>query len=540
MYKTDQSPSENPQPKESILARLLQSLSSRFGIPSLRVRIILLFLLVSLVTGIPLILARNLATPALVLVVILVIFTMIILSILLSGTITHPITQITKIAQKITTGDLSIQAQETPDELGLLAHAINRMTAELRRMMVNMEQMVAQRTTELARVSEQMRKRAIQLQSITEVAHAITSVQDLDILLQQVTELISKNFGFYHVGIFLLENNGEFAALKASNSEGGQLLRRKGHQIKVSEESIVGNAIEKGIPRLVQNVSSDPAYPFQPELSATRSEAALPLRVGDRVIGALDVHNLEPAAFKEEDVALLNTLANQVAIAIENTRLFTETRSALAEAQILHRQYLRQAWSEAVTERRRNGYEYANGRLSPITDQGQEDIWKAIEEGKIIHLGKSEGDTRLEEQPGSRALIIPISVRGQVIGMYNLGEPEETRLWSEEEINLVKTVADQVGLAIENARLLEETQRRAEREHMVSDITTKLRASNDPQVILQTAVQELRQALRAKRAQVITQPDAESGNLLTTKVAPKAVHQEISQPDTTTEPGGNR
>ena len=242
---------------------------------------------------------------------------------------------------------------------------------------------------------------------------------------------------------------------------------------------------------------------------------ALPLKIGEKVIGALDVQSKVPAAFKEEDIALLTTLSDQVAIAIENSRLFGETQQALVESQTAQREYLRTEWEKVSSQQGLIGYQYTYGRVTSLLQRGDGLIWKELDQ-QDVNSSKGyrsyDSQDQLEGHP-SRSLagdmvdelVIPITLRGQVIGMVKLQEIDQTRAWDDEEIFLIKAVADQVGLALENARLLEATQRRAEREYLVGQITTKLRASNDPQVILQTAVTELRKALHAQKAQVIIQ-----------------------------------
>jgi GAF domain-containing protein len=239
---------------------------------------------------------------------------------------------------------------------------------------------------------------------------------------------------------------------------------------------------------------------------------------------------MQPTAFTEEDIALLSTLADQIAIAIENARLFTETRSALAELQTLHRQYLQDQWKQVITERGKAGYEYRLGRLDPIyvavegepaaaahpsvKETDTNELWTVAEQGEptimIVPASATPSHTKGPAED-RHVLLAPITVRGQVIGILRLENPTiqgtKARPWSEADRELVKSVADQIGQALENARLLEETQRRAEREHLVSEITNKLRASNDPQVILETAIAELRQALRAKQAQILLPPE---------------------------------
>jgi GAF domain-containing protein/HAMP domain-containing protein len=421
------------------------------------------------------------------------------LAVVITRRLTSPILNLTKAAERVTAGDLWIQAPESRDEIGVLGNAFNVMTSELRRTMEGLEHRVAERTAELAKASFQAERRADQLQTIAEVAHTIASIQDPEVLLKKVTQLISERFAFYHVGIFLVDNTREYADLQAANSEGGQRMLSRNHRLKIGQEGIVGYAIHSGKARIALDVGADAVFFDNPDLPYTRSEMALPLKVGDSVIGALDVQSMEQAAFTEDDISLLGTLADQVAIAIENVRLLTETQIALTELQTLHRQYLRQEWSQVVAERGRSGFEYRFGKVRPLLPERTDEVWEKLEESGQAIILKREA---LENRHSTATLAAPITVRGQNIGYLNLEEIDPNRHWTKDELNLLQEVADQVGLAIENARLIEQTQQRAEREHLVASITTRMRESSDPTQILETAVYELKQALRVKQVQV--------------------------------------
>ncbi len=173
---------------------------------------------------------------------------------------------------------------------------------------------------------------------------------DLETLLSQVTNLISERFDFYHVGIFLVDPAGQYAVLRAANSEGGQRMLARQHKLRVGQVGIVGYATGTGQARIATDVGEDAIYFNNPDLPRTRSEMALPLKDGEKVIGALDVQSMKSNAFSTEDIELFNTLADQVAVAIVNSRLYEETQQALKEMQEINRQYLRQSWSEKLDE----------------------------------------------------------------------------------------------------------------------------------------------------------------------------------------------
>ncbi len=415
--------------------------------------------------------------------------------------LTRPIARLTQTVERVSNGDLWAQAPESQDEIGLLAAAFNTMTTELRRTLEGLEQRITERTSQLARVSEQMKHRAYQLQTVTQVAKMVASIQEQEKLLPMITQLISDRFDYYHTGIFLIDPQGEYAVLRAANSEGGQRMLARNHKLKVGQEGIVGHVTGEGLPRIALDTGADATFFDNPELPNTHSEIALPLKIGDKVIGALDVQSEKPNDFDEEDVVVLSTMADQVAIAIENARLFSETNNAFIELQTLHGQYLQKQWSQAVITKGKTGYRYLNGRLLPVTKTVDSQPWEGFSGGEPAVIDVPPEN--LESSGTAAHLMVPIMVRGQIIGMYDLGEPERPGGWEKEDIQFVKSVADQVGLALENARLLEQTQIRAEREHLVSEITSKMRATNDPNVILETAKRELLQALRATKADIV-------------------------------------
>jgi GAF domain-containing protein/HAMP domain-containing protein len=430
--------------------------------------------------------------------------------------LTSPISRLTHAAERVTSGDLWIRAPEGNDEVGLLGNAFNIMTSELRRTLEGLEQRVAERTADLARASSEAQRRATQLEIISDVIRTIASIQDHDQLLSQVAQLISERFRYYHTGIFLIDKASSFAILKATNSEGGQRMLQRNHRLKVGEEGIVGYVTANGQPRIAHDVGKDAVFFDNPDLPYTRSEMALPLKVGNEIIGALDVQTMEQSAFSEEDVNILSTLADQVSLAIENVRLYSETRSALEEMKVLHRQYLREAWNTVSSERSSLGYQYDFGALSSVQSAVPEQLWKLLEESDapVVADPPTPGENEPAGQVGGREVMAPIKIRGHLVGMVKLQEGQQARSWTEDELGLIHAVADQIGLAIENARLIQQTQRRAEREHLVAEITSRMRASNDPQQIIETASRELRRALGARETNIILPASAKPAQQL--------------------------
>jgi PAS domain S-box-containing protein len=338
--------------------------------------------------------------------------------------------------------------------------------------------------TELKHTGEALKQRAAQFEALAQVTQAITSIRDLKELLPHITSVISEKFGFYHVGIFLMDEVNEYAVLSAANSEGGRKMLERRHRLRVGAEGIVGNVTSTGEPRIAMDVGQDPVFFNNPELPDTHSEMALPLKSEGRIVGALDVQSTERGVFSDEDVQMLSLLASQVSLAIENARLFDETRSALAEAEIVTRQFTREAWGRLPTEQHLIGYRYNLTGASPL-----EKHVPLAEPGK-----QNEADQ----------VVVPIELRGETIGTL-IVQSLSTDGLNQDQIDLIKAVAERVALSAENARLFEETTRRAERERLVSDITGKIRSVNDPQSMIRMAMEELRKALGASRVEVIPQ-----------------------------------
>lgn len=247
-------------------------------------------------------------------------------ALLANTSIFKPIATLTQVADDISKGNLDIRitSLDSNDEIGVLARAFKKMAEYLIEANTELEQRVADRTRDLERHSAY-------LEASAEVARDATAAGKLDELLNRAVNLIWDRFGFYHAEIFLVGERGEYATLRAATGEAGRKMLEQGHKLKVGEAGIVGYVTGTGQPRIAPDVGSDPVHFKNPLLPETRSEMALPLKVGDQVIGALDVQSRERAAFDENDVRVLQTMADQLAVAFEKMRLFEQTQAALEE-----------------------------------------------------------------------------------------------------------------------------------------------------------------------------------------------------------------
>jgi PAS domain S-box-containing protein len=338
--------------------------------------------------------------------------------------------------------------------------------------------------TERKRTGEALKQRAAQFEAIAEVARTIVSSQDMETLLPQITRFVSEKFGFYHVGIFLLDENREYAVLNAANSEGGKRMLHRGHKLKIGQTGIVGYVAATGAPRITLDVETDTAFFNNPDLPETRSEMALPLKVADEIIGVLDVQSVEPNAFQQEDAEVLSTLADQVAIAIQNARSYGTMQELLKEAQKTSGTYLGDSWHALRSQEQHIGYIVSEDTLKPLS--------KPVTSAKADRAIANK-ETVIENGI-SASITVPIRLRNEVIGVMDICVPEEHE-WDPDEVDIVEAVAERLSLALETSLLVRTTQRRAEIERLTADISGKISAATQFDSILRTTTEELSHAL---------------------------------------------
>lgn len=418
-----------------------------------------------------------------------------------SNLFTRPILDLTDSAVKISAGDLTAETRVTSrDEIGVLGNAFNSMTTQLKESIDTLESRVRERTQQISMQNETLLYRSRQLQTVADVARGIVSTTDFESLLTSIATLISDRFNYYHVGIFLIDESGENALLRASNSVGGQHMLERQHKLKVGQVGIVGYVTGSGQPRIATDVGKDAVFFNNPDLPETKSEMALPLKIEDRVIGALDIQSVVSNAFTEDDTGLFATLADQVSIAINTNQLLSNTENALAEAQNLHRQYLEQEWTRRATEEDLANYKYTSQGLQQ-TEEALPEIRMVLDSNRPVTRSYVPEDK--DSEPYS-VLAVPILLRGQAIGVIHLRQNgEQEFVWSENELITVQNVADQVAQTLESARLFEQTIRRADRERRVLEITNKIRSSNEPQRMLEVTLEELKKHLGASQTQIV-------------------------------------
>lgn len=360
-----------------------------------------------------------------------------------------------------------------------------------------LEERVNQRTTDLDAANRFNSQRARQFEAIAKVVRAISSIQDLDALFPRIAQVVSEQFETYHTGIFLLDAQREFAVLRASNSEGGKKMLARSHKLQVGQTGIVGFVTATGQPRIALDVGADAVFFDNPDLPDTRSEIALPLRYAGQIIGALDVQSTEANAFGQNDIEALITLADQIAVAINNTLILEEARKAFTESQNRSSEATLESWKVMQPKSLGLGFQLIGSAIQPLEKPLEEDhIQEAMAQDKPILSKKGDGLS---------SLAIPIRLRGKVIGVMNLRSRNNYSL-SQDDADIAEAVSERLSLAIETATLLQTTQHRADIERVTTDISSKISSSTHFETILQTAAQELSRALGGSDVLVQIEP----------------------------------
>jgi len=376
-----------------------------------------------------------------------------------SKSVSDPMKELINTFNKIEKGDLTARAPVTAtDELGIVTMHFNRMVAQLEALQNTQEQQVAERTK--------------QLTASNEVGRVAASSLDPDELLGRVIRLFPDQFGYYYAAIYLLDSTEKWAELKEASGDAGKVLMKNHHRLDVDGKSMVGTAIRERTARIAQIASQEKNRFENPLLPYTRSEIVLPLIVGDRVLGALNVQSTREADFGPQVIETMQNMTAQVAIALENARLYQEAQRVIKEMRAIQQQYLQEGWSGYSAQH--DELEYAVGDEIP---------------------------------ENARQMEVPISLRDQLLGQITLAGNNE---WTQDQRSLADAVATQAAIALENARLVSESRQVAIRERMLAEINSKIWSSATIDGVLQTVVKELGRRLNA--SQVTVELNMEDGS----------------------------
>lgn len=316
-----------------------------------------------------------------------------------------------------------------------------------------LERRVVERTKEL-------QHRALQLETTAEIAKLTAEISDLSVLLKRAVELLRSRFGFYHVSIFLLDPSQSWAEIAASTGEAGARLVDRRHKLAVGSASIIGWVTANRQPRVSPDVTKDPFHYKNPDLPETRAEMAIPLMIGQRLIGVLDVQSTEVDAFGEADLRAVEAIAGELAFAVENSRLLSDRQAQMDALEGEFKTRIRESWSQ-----------FGRAGSPTIIYLGPEGEATSASEGAFGQLDQAalRGETVISED-GARA-VVPVRVRGETIAAIAARKPGPGQKWADEDIALMEAVAGQAALALETARQYEEEQRRVAELEVVNRVS---------------------------------------------------------------------
>jgi len=443
--------------------------------------------------------------------------------------ITRPLLALTTAAEAMGAGDLDVPLPPAGgDEVGSLTTRFGDMAAQLSSLIGSLEQRVAERTQALA-------YRSVQLETAAQVSEAAGSILEPGELERQVVELIRERFDYYYVGLFLVDEGGEWtgeagrwAVLRAGTGEAGQAMLEAGHKLEIGGESMIGGCVADGQARILLDVGEEAVRFDNPLLPETRSEMALPLVARGQVIGALTVQSEREAAFSDEDISILRTMATQVANAIQNARLFQDTQLAQREQRqrsdelgALHRlslelareqqdfdTVLRTIAQQAMTLLDADGggiwlwrgkdQELELAMTVQVEDYGQ--IGLRLKPGEGLS-GRAFAERRLQvvddypswtgypsqsdDVPFFAGMSAPMMWQDRVIGILAVTRSQPGRAFSVSEQNLAELLASQAAVFIQNARLYQETGQQLRKLAVLSDVSAALSASLERGELLQ-------------------------------------------------------
>ncbi len=424
----------------------------------------------------------------------------------ITGRVLRPIGQLTDAATAIAQGDLSrtVPVISSKDELGTLSAAFNQMTGQLRELVGQLEKRVAERTR--------------RLEIVALLGERLSAILQLDPLLNEAVNQIKDNFGYYHAHIYRLDASQEYLEVVAGTGPAGAEMLARGHRIALkAPTSLVARAARSQQVVHVDDVQQAPDWLPNPLLPDTRSEMAVPIVLENRVVGVLDVQSNQVAGLDDGDAALLRSVANQVAIAINNVELFARVENSLAEAQATQAQYLERAWSrDQVTRKNMGRVQFSLGESTTLDNEAIKRARQVAEASQSVAVVPHPRADALPQpvppgagEPPETTLVAPLNHRGVTLGSLQLHGIEAGKNLTEGQLALINAVADQVVQAAENLRLLNETQERAHRERLIGQISDKLRRAPDFESLMKIGVEEIASALGPARTFVKlgTQPE---------------------------------
>ncbi len=387
-----------------------------------------------------------------------------------------PIKTLATAAEAIQAGDLSQKVTvQNQDEIGILANAFNAMVNQLRQTIDTLELRVVNRTKGLT--------------SVSNINEQLTTILNLDDLISEVINQVEQNFGYYHAHIYLLDEAGENLVMVEGMGAAGDEMKARGHHIPLNTTaSLVARAARSGESVWVDNVRQTVDWLPNPLLPDTFAEMAVPIALDGEVVGVLDVQENEIAAFDEGDASLLKSLANQIAIAIRNARLFEQVEQSLAEIELAQERYREESWQKInVARKTRGAYLYNN---SPTALDVEEQQRLSLLQQRALMAEEPTLLTMDEGELQTNNVVSPLKLGQTKIGSLQLHGIDRGNL-SGDDLAILNAVVDQFAQTAENLRLFDETRQRVSQEQTLREITEKMRAATSLDQLAQVTAEAL-------------------------------------------------
>jgi GAF domain-containing protein/HAMP domain-containing protein len=410
---------------------------------------------------------------------IITLFTGVGLVLLLNSLITTPLNTLRGAISDMSHGnfDTPLKLVRRRDELGAVAQSFVNMREQVRQTIIELETRVAERVRDI--------------QATQEVSRFASTQRDLQQLMDEVVNLIIGVFpNIYHAQIFLIDTDRKYAVLRASTGEAGRKLLERGHRLAIGSVSVIGQVTSEGRTVIARDTSASSVHRRNEFLLDTRAELAIPLRVGDLIIGALDVQSKQDNSFSEDQVNVLQIMADQIAISLDNARLYQESIRRLEQLAESSRQQTLSAWRQHM---------YMQRTKALVTQVG---IRTGADMTELREEAIRRGETVIGEKTERNSIpfAVPIQLRGQVIGAVEWEVPAQD--YTYEKVLLAEELVSRLAISLDNARLFEQSQRATERERVVNSIAARLTGQTDIDEILQTAIREVGQALRVPEVNI--------------------------------------
>jgi len=401
-----------------------------------------------------------------------------------------PLEELVSESQAITQGDLDRQTPvRSLDEIGQLGLAFNKMAAQLSGLIHTLEHRVEERT-------QSLQERSAYLESSAEVSRTLASILDKDELIRSSVEIIRERFDFYYVGLFLVDENNEWAVLQAGTGDAGQQMLANQHRLKIGE-GMIGWSIANAQSRIALDIGEDAVRFENPLLPETRSEGALPLRSRGRVLGAVTIQSNQSAAFNQDIINTLQTMTDQIAITLDNADLLAQYETAVDAERRAYGDLRAQDWLNLSRQKLISRYVISpEGNLRVIDSQQPNKSLRALQSGQVV-------------QKDGLTAILPVISHGHVIGGIKIRKPVGSQKWTQEQLDLLVALSEQLSIALENARMFEATQRGVLRERAISEISTEIVEKTEIDKIMAAVVSGLQKTLGASEVSFLLNNEEE-------------------------------